>query len=295
MKIVLWALIGAFVAFGASELVEKFLPNSAISSVMGYKELAQYQKAFDEKEDMMKDLRKEFDSYRKSEGTNVEDTPEAFAEWQTSNSDPDVQALNTAYMDAYAKADELFYAAMENEFNGDGEKVVNVMYQIGRIHTAIWMGVIALFLGLFLGIGVGRSDDSKNVVESAAIAACVSFIVGILAGYLSDIMYANMVGEETSAFGVALIQAMGWAIMGLGVGLGVGLGKPKLKRIILCAVGGLLGAFVGGLLTKFLGDAISNMVVARGISIVITGVLIAIGVVLCGQFAGETETSKENA
>ena len=73
--------------------------------------------------------------------------------------------------------------------------------------------------------------------------------------------------------------------MGLGIGVAVGLIKPEKKRILFCSLGGVVGAFVGGFLFNYVCDVIPDDVVARGVAVVIMGMLIGVGVGLLEQFA----------
>ena len=83
----------------------------------------------------------------------------------------------------------------------------------------------------------------------------------------------------------SLVRGFGWAIMGLGTGLAVGLIKPELKRILFCSIGGLAGAFIGGFLFNYIANVIPNDIVARGVALLIMGLLIGVGVGLLEQFA----------
>ena len=98
-------------------------------------------------------------------------------------------------------------------------------------------------------------------------------------------MYASMLGDEPSDIAAAFVRGLGWAIMGLGIGVAVGLIKPEKKRMLYCALGGLAGGFIGGFLFNYVCDVIPNDVVARGVAIVIMGLLIGLGVGLLEQFA----------
>lgn len=162
----------------------------------------------------------------------------------------------------------------------------NAMTRVTRTSTAIWSGVIALFIGLFLGIGEGVYYGSKqNAIKYAIIGAVVSTVIGGISGYLAQWMYASLLGDDPSDIAAALIRGLGWAIMGLGIGVAVGLIKPELKRIGFCALGGTVGAFIGGFLFNFIGKAVPNAMASRGIAIVIMGILIGVGVGLLEQFA----------
>ena len=143
-----------------------------------------------------------------------------------------------------------------------------------------------MFVGLFLGIGEGVYYGSKEkAVKYALIGAGVSLAIGFISGYLAQWMYAEMLTDDPEEFTAAFVRGLGWAIMGLGIGTSVGLIKPEKKRMLFCALGGLVGAFVGGFLFNYVCDIIPNDVVARGAAIVIMGILIGVGVGLLEQFA----------
>ena len=160
------------------------------------------------------------------------------------------------------------------------------MSRITRISTGIWAGIIALFIGLFLGIGEGVYYGSKeHAIKYGLIGAGVSLVIGAISGDLAQLMYANVLGDDPSMIAASLIRGIGWAIMGLGIGIAVGLIKPETKRMISCAVGGLIGAFIGGFLFNYVAEVIPNDTVSRGVAIVIMGILIGVGVGLLEQFA----------
>ena len=109
--------------------------------------------------------------------------------------------------------------------------------------------------------------------------------MGFISGYLAQWLYASALGGNASEFTSALVRGFGWSVMGIGIGLAVGLIKPEAKRIIYCALGGFIGAFIGGFLFNFICDIIPNDTIARGVAIVIMGLLIGFGVGLLEQFA----------
>ena len=154
------------------------------------------------------------------------------------------------------------------------------------LDSAIWSAIIALMIGIFLGIGEGVFYGSaQKALLYAAVGALCSIVLGFISGYLAQWMYATMLKDDSSAFALALIRGLGWAVMGLGVGLSVGLIKPAGKRILFCVLGGIVGAFLGGFLFNFICDLIPNDIVSRGVGIVLMGLLIGLGVGLLEQFA----------
>ncbi|MBQ4528354.1 MAG: FHA domain-containing protein [Clostridia bacterium] len=193
-------------------------------------------------------------------------------------------------MDEYStyndKASQAFYYAYEDEFDGDEDDIKATMDNIQRISTGLWSGLIALFIGLFLGLGEGIYYGSfEKAVIYALIGAGISILIGTISGYCAQWMYASLLSEDSSDIVKALVRALGWAIMGVGVGLSVGLIKPDANRIAFCTLGGVIGAFVGGFLFNYIFELVPHDIVARGIAIVIMGLLIGVGVGLLEQFA----------
>lgn len=250
VKGLLWALIGAFLGFGITELTGGSDSNSVmIAEMMGYSHLAEY-----------------YENYNKA--MEVYDTDEDRA------------------VDYYSDAMDALEDSYEYEFDEDEDDLGDAISNIQRLSTGIWSGFLALFIGLFLGLGEGIFYGSKEkAFKFAAIGAGVSLGLGFISGYLAQWMYASMLGEDPSDIAAAFVRGLGWAIMGLGIGVAVGLIKPEKKRMFYCALGGLAGGFIGGFLFNYVCDVIPNDVVARGVAIVIMGLLIGLGVGLLEQFA----------
>ena len=285
MKGILWALIGSFIAFGLSELTSTIFPNSSIASMLGYRNLAKYYKTYDKEEKLSKQLMGIYENYCKKEGLDKDDD-DVFSKWAKSVTDQKTKDLISDYLEASDESEEKLYDAYVDDFDEDEDDMTDALAKVARTHTAIWAGVIALFVGLFLGIGEGVFYGSKeNALKYAAIGAGVSLVIGAISGYLAQWMYASMLGDDPSKIAAAFIRALGWSIMGAGIGLGVGLIKPEIKRIISCLIGGFVGAFVGGFLFNFVCDIIPNDFVARGIAIIVMGTLIGVGVGILEQFA----------
>ena len=284
VKGILWALIGAFLGFGFGELVENFVPKSAIASTMGYKNLAKYYSYSDEADELLKEITDVFEAYCAENGID-KDSDNAFSTWLES-ADNSVSTLTSEYLSASNDADDQLYDAYQRDFGSNEKDLKNAMANVSRTSTGVWAGVIALFIGLFLGIGEGIYYGSKqNAIKYAVIGAVVSVVIGGISGYLAQWMYSSMLSDDPSVFAAAFVRGLGWAIMGLGVGVAVGLIKPNVRRIISCAIGGFIGAFIGGFLFNFVGKVIPNDMGSRGVAIVIMGILIGIGVGLLEQFA----------
>lgn len=285
VKGLLWAFIGAFLGFGISELCDPIASNSAVANMMGYSDVAQYYEYSEKADDAFSKAYDEFEQYC-SENDIDKDSDSAFKTWYTSHASTVAKGYLDDYSDYDDKADSALYNAYEDDFHSDEDELGDALANITRIHTAIWSAIIALFIGLFLGIGEGIFYGSKEkAVKYAAIGAGVSIALGALSGYLAQYMYSSMLGDNPSDINAAFVRGLGWALMGLGVGLAVGLIKPEKKRLLFCSIGGLAGGFIGGFLFNFICDIIPNDVVARGVAIVIMGLLIGVGVGLLEQFA----------
>ena len=243
VKGIIWALIGAFLGFGISELTGLNSRTTTVLRWMGEPELA--------------DFYEKYDSL-------------------------DENATEADFLELYDLQDKIRIS---------NEEAVQMYGQAVRVSTAIWSAMIALFVGLFLGIGEGVYYGSKEkAVIYGLIGAGISLVIGFISGYLAQWMYSVILPEDAGAFQSALIRGLGWAVMGLGIGLAVGLIKPAGRRILFCSLGGLAGAFLGGFLFEYIVELVSfgandTGTIARGISLIIMGLLIGLGVGLLEQFA----------
>lgn len=249
VKGLLWALIGAIVAFGISELTRSLTSTASAANLIGYSYLSSY-----------------LDNYDKA---------------------IDNQDSNTSLAKEYYDQCVTDMAnSLQYEFNNDQDAMTDGIKSATRVSTAMWSAVIALFIGLSLGVGEGVFYGSKEkAIKYGAIGAGISIVIGFISGYLAQWLYASALGDNASEFTSALVRGLGWSVMGIGIGLAVGLIKPEAKRIIYCALGGFIGAFIGGFLFNFICDIIPNDTIARGVAIVIMGLLIGFGVGLLEQFA----------
>ncbi len=282
-KGILWALIGAILGFGCSELAQKIFPNSTVASMMGYRDLSKYFELQDKADKLQSEMYNLVEAYAKEYDLDM-DEDDVLTKWLAAAPDSESKIASDWY-EAYNKADDKLYEAYIDDFDSDGDDFNNAIAKVSRTHTGIWAGFIALFIGLSLGIGEGIYYGSKqNAGKYAAIGAVVSLVIGGISGYLAQWMYASMLSDDSGEIAAALVRGAGWAIMGLGVGLAVGLIKPDIKRIISCTVGGAIGAFVGGFLFNFVGKFVPNDMAARGVAIVLMGILIGVGVGLMEQF-----------
>lgn len=284
VKGLLWALMGAFIGFGVSEVSDGLTGKASVARMLGHPEIAEYYEYTEQANDVLAPIDAAFEKYCKEQGIDPE-SENALTNWLTNNTSK-YSSIVEKYLEYNEKAENALYEAYENDFNSSEDKLGEAMEGISRTHTALWSALIALFIGLFLGLGEGIYYGSKeNAIKYALIGAGISIVVGAVSGYLAQWMYASMLTDYSSDFTKALVRGLGWAIMGIGIGLSVGLIKPEQKRIIFCSLGGVIGAFIGGFLFNYIYDVIPNDIVARGFAIVIMGLLIGVGVGVLEQFA----------
>lgn len=285
VKGLLWTLIGAFIGFGISELLDGIINTAAVAKLVGNSHLSNYYEYSEKADKEFQAAYDEFESYCKKNGLDPDSTS-AFSNWYTNSASTKATSHLDSYFEYKNKADSELYDSYKDEFNSDEDDLGEGMKRVSRIHTGIWSAIIALFIGLFLGIGEGVYYGSKEkAIKYAAIGAGISLAMGFISGYLAQLMYAAALGDDPSDFAAAFIRGIGWAIMGLGIGLAAGLIKPATKRILFCSLGGLVGAFIGGFLFNYVCKIIPNDIVARGVAIVVMGLLIGLGVGLLEQFA----------
>lgn len=287
VKGLLWALIGAFVGFGVSEFTEKNITSDiSAARLSGHSEFVEYFEYKEKADNAWEKAYDEFKDWCRKNNENPDDT-DAFSEWLYSDDMSDrADDYLEIYQDYDEKADDALYDIYVDEYDEDIDALSDARSTVTRTATALWSAVIALFVGLFLGIGEGvYYGSAEKAIKYALIGAGVSLAIGFVSGYLAQWMYSEMLSEDPEEFTAAFVRGLGWAIMGVGIGFSVGLIKPEGKRILFCSLGGLVGAFIGGFLFNYVCDIIPDDVVARGVAIVIMGILIGIGVGLLEQFA----------
>lgn len=287
VKGLLWAVIGAFIGFGVSELTDSNLTSDVTAAtISGHSELVDYYEYQAKSDDAYAKLDVELKKWCNNHNVDYDDD-DAISKFMSSD---DFSSKADGYLEDFLdyneKADEALYDVYVDEYNEDDDELKDALAVVSRTGTALWSAVIALFVGLFLGIGEGVYYGSKEkALKYALIGAGVSLAIGFVSGYLAQWMYSEMLTDDPADFTAAFVRGLGWAVMGLGIGVSVGLIKPEKKRMIFCSLGGLVGAFIGGFLFNYVCDIIPNDVVARGVAISVMGILIGVGVGLLEQFA----------
>ena len=285
-KGLVWALIGAILGFGISEIVSNALfSNAVVADLLGHSGLSYYYQ-LDEKSEAAYDVvDKHFKAYCKTNGIDP-DAEGSFAKFYNGDISDTVKQQVDNWLSLYEQAEDALYDAYQNDFYSNEDRLYSAMDEVNKVHTGFWAASIALFIGLFLGIGEGVYYGSKeNAIKYGLIGAGVSVLIGFISGYIAQSMYASMISDTTSDVAAAFVRALGWGLMGVGIGLAIGLIKPDKKRILFCTLGGFAGAFIGGFLFNYVCDIVSQDVAARGVAIIIMGLLIGLGVGLLEQFA----------
>ncbi len=286
VKGILWAMIGAILGFGFSELTSLLFSSKTVASLLGHNYMADYYLYTEKADKEFEALYAEYTQYCKDNAVSPQEN-DAFRTWLNGNM---ASASARTHLEQYRKYSENADTALQNayqyDFVSNENRMLSAQKRNVRLTTALWFSAFAIVVGLFLGIGEGVFYGSfENAVKYALIGAAVSFGIAFLSGDLAQLMYAAVLSNESSLFVRSLVRGFGWAIMGLGTGLAVGLIKPELKRILFCSIGGLAGAFIGGFLFNYIANVIPNDIVARGVALLIMGLLIGVGVGLLEQFA----------
>lgn len=284
MKGMLWGIIGAVLGFGITELFQvSENGKQAIADVVGSTELSAYFWYSNEAEKYYTDAMERFEAYCEQNGLDPK-SQSALEKWTlglSSEEEALVEQYNGALTKAYTALD-----AANSSFGGTDEEFKAHVFFIVRASSALWAGLLALFIGLMLGVGEGVFyGSSRRAWRYAMIGAFVSLAVGLVSGYLAQWMYGDLISADASPFAAALIRGLGWSIMGLGVGLAAGLIKPAVKRLLFCALGGLIGAFIGGFLFNYVTEVVPNGLAARGAGLLVMGLLVGLGTGLLEQFA----------
>lgn len=284
-KGIIWAVLGAFVGFGISELSDGLISEKNIAGMQGDTHLSEYYNYSAKAEKTLNKVSSEYEKYCKDNGIDSEEDGQLL-NWLLESASESIQSNMETYLELDEKANDALMDSFKYEYNSDEDDMKEALANVTRKHTGLWSAIIAMFIGLFLGIGEGYFYGSKSqAIKYASIGASVSIVMGYISGYLAQKMYAGMIEDDSSMFASSMIRGIGWAIMGIGVGVAVGMIKPEKKRLLFCTIGGLAGAFVGGFLFNYICKLIPNDMVARGLAIVIMGLLIGIGVGLLEQFA----------
>ena len=284
-KGLVWALIGSLLGFVFGEIISSVIGEDTVAQMFGYSYLDDYYRYSAVADDAFSEAYDEFEAYCKSNGVDAE-SEDALGTWYQNYASDYATSLLNKYLEYDAMADEALYQAYQYDFYTNEALLLEGISTVQRTSTGIWAGTIALFVGLFLGIGEGVYYGSKEkALKYALIGAGISLVIGAISGYAAQWMYADMLTEDSTDVARAVIRGIGWALMGLGIGVAAGLIKPDTKRIIFCSLGGLAGGFVGGFLFNYVCDIIPNDIVARGVAIVIMGILIGVGVGLLEQVA----------
>lgn len=286
VKGLLWALIGAVLGFGISEITStSILSHAKIADMLGYNDLADYYEAEEAAEDAYEKVEKYFNEFCEENDIDP-DSSNAMTKFINGDISAAAESAVEEWYDLYQEYTNDLYDAYVNDFDSDKGSLEDGLKKVSKTETGAWAAVIALLIGLFMGIGEGIYYGSKeNAIKFGLMGAGISVVIGYISGYLAQAMYSEMISDSSSDFNAALIRAVGWGLMGIGVGLAIGLIKIDKKRILFCTIGGFAGAFIGGFLFNYVCDIVSQDTVARGVAIVIMGALIGVGVGLLEQFA----------
>jgi Inner membrane component of T3SS, cytoplasmic domain len=185
----------------------------------------------------------------------------------------------------------LFVKAIENSFQS--ATASNLVFSVG----------LAAIIGIVItAVDAGLSRNIKKVGVALAIATPTALVSGLALGALASQIYVsaqkhiltdflgtvNPNWSDQQAF-QAFIQyqeshnhiwrGIAWALCGLAAGITVGVASRSWRRTILTSAGGLIGGFIGG----FVFDFFSGQDAAQVVGFVITGMLVALAMVVVEQ------------
>lgn len=286
IKGLLWALLGSLLGLGTSELTAKAFDAETAAKWMGYDALGQYYDLSERANDALASVEGALSRFCKEKDREL--GYEALMIWYDTQATEGQKEKVDAYLELSTQAETALYESYEQEFSYSDVDLESAMNSILRITTAVWAAVIALFLGLLMGIGEGIFYGSRSAaLKYGLIGAGISLAIGLVSGYLAQLMYGGVTIDDPYSVFAAFLRAAGWSIMGAGVGLAIGLIKPAGKRIGCCVLGGAAGGFLGGFLFNYIYALIPQDVVSRGVAVVIMGLLIGLGIGVLEQFAKE--------
>lgn len=165
----------------------------------------------------------------------------------------------------------------------DLDKAMSMLKEVQRLVQTpdpfgafMFTGSFAAMLGGLLVIMDELQSRTRRVIGKALTAALYGVLIGGITGILVDQLATRLC--RISFFFIAIIQPVGWLLIGLGAGTAVGLTLGSRRRLWACMVGGLVGGFVGGTAFDVIGTATSTFTSSgtfgRLVGFPVTGMLI---------------------
>jgi hypothetical protein len=185
--------------------------------------------------------------------------------------------------------------AYRTVYDEDGREYVgsalDILFSVG-----VWFALVVLGIGAAVtAADAVVNRDWKKAGFLIARAAPFLIVGGIIAGYIAQIVYQNVVDFESvrQAYdrcfdrgdrycGAALAgqlpgRAIGWGVAGLLGGVPIGLAASSRRLAQNGAVGGLVGGLVGGAAFDPIGQLVSGPIgIPRLIGVVLIGTLIGL-------------------
>jgi pSer/pThr/pTyr-binding forkhead associated (FHA) protein len=154
----------------------------------------------------------------------------------------------------------------------------------------MFTGCFAAMLGGLLVIMDETNSPPRRVIGKALTAALYGVLVGGITGILIDQLATRLC--RISFFFIAIIQPVGWLLIGLGAGAAIGLTLGSTRRLRACMIGGLVGGFIGGAAFDFIGTATSTFTssgtLGRLVGFPIMGMLIGASLARIEDFAKQS-------
>jgi hypothetical protein len=141
--------------------------------------------------------------------------------------------------------------------------------------------VVTALVGAAVGGGIallGPIANGRFQGQIGRIGLCVAggFLGGILGGGIGGLLYVLVVDPNTSHAVRALLRALGWMFIGLGVGCVEGLLDRSPKKLRNGLIGGALGGLLGGLLFDPVYRLVGSDMSGRAVGFVVLGLCIGL-------------------
>ena len=136
-KGILWALMGAVVGFGMSEITDGLYSTRNIAKMGGNTHLAEYYDYQEEIEDKLSDVTDEYHQYCEEKGYDKDDT-EHLMDWYNEEASDSAKNQLDEYIEISEKADSALYDSYKYEFSSSEKKLKEGIAKTVRTHSAIW-------------------------------------------------------------------------------------------------------------------------------------------------------------
>ena len=152
-----------------------------------------------------------------------------------------------------------------------------------RFFTVVSGGVFGAVFGLFFASAEGVIAGSwRRTARGALTGLGIGALGGVLGFLLGQLILFLLVNVSFAAqgrldtVGIPLARALGWAILGVFVGAAEGVRARSVRKILIGAIGGLLGGFLGGAAIEYAVVVLPTLPALRLAGLVLFGLLVSV-------------------